>query len=216
MAKLMEIEKHVIDDALELIASIGVSNPLMHTPVVFGLSGNTQKVASFLRATLSRHVVLVVTRLHEPKGVGSTGETASIDSYLHYAELENALTDKQAKAFRLQQNVLIQKLEADGIPFAELKRFRNSELAHSLYCSPPLANQLQSLPIWDFAYNTFELTLKIKTDVSGIGNLDSAYNEWLDSACRFGREMPNPFLHMRRPCRAQRLPGATSPHDFIG
>lgn len=58
------IEKHVLDDAVELIASVGLANPLMHIMLLFQMEGDAKKLASFLRALLGQHVILVVTRLH--------------------------------------------------------------------------------------------------------------------------------------------------------
>jgi hypothetical protein len=132
---LRDIEKHVLDDAIELIASVGLGNPLMHTTVLFEMQGDQHKVALFLRGLLGRHVVLVVTRLHALKHEGKTGDTASIDSYLHYAEAEALLSDKEAAAFRSKRQAIILKLETAGIKFSELISFRHAELAHSLHCA---------------------------------------------------------------------------------
>lgn len=192
MTAFTDIEKHVLDDAVELIASVGVANPLMHTTLVYRMQGDQQKVALFLRATLSRHVVLVATRLHALKEAGKTGETASIDSYLYYAEAEGLLSATEAGAFRLKREAIIGKLEADGIKFSELTTFRNAELAHSLHCSPPLANKLLSLPIWDFAHLTFELVLAIEKSVSGSGKLDREFQDWLDRGRGFWPESDEP------------------------
>jgi hypothetical protein len=180
-----DIEKHVLDDAVELIATIGVANPLMHTMRIGEFGDAKLAIALFLRTTLSRHVILVTARLHEPKKRGRTGETASIESYLHYAEAEGALSTVQADAFRSARQDIIQKLEADGIPFAELMSFRNAELAHSLHRSLPMANRLVSLPIWDFAHNTYELVVKIEKAVSGTAKLDAKFQEWLDRGLEF-------------------------------
>jgi hypothetical protein len=133
MTALSDIEKHVLDDAVELIASVGIANPLMHTTLLYEMQGDEQKVALFLRATLGRHVVLVLTRLHASKGRGKTGETASIDSYLHYAEAQCSLSAIEAATFRSKRQAIIEKLEADGIKLSELVSFRNAELAHSLH-----------------------------------------------------------------------------------
>ena len=169
MMALSDIEKHVLDDAVELIASVGIANPLMHTTLLYVMQGDEQKVAHFLRRILGRHVVLVLTRLHEPKGGGKTGETASIDSYLHYAEAEGSLSAIEAARFRSKRQAIIEKLEAAGIKFSELVTFRHAELAHSLHRVTPLANKLLSLPIWDFASDTFELVRAIERAVSGTG-----------------------------------------------
>jgi hypothetical protein len=182
---LKDIERHVLDDALELIATIGLANPLMNTMRIFELEDPYLAPALFLRTTLSRHVVLVTTRLHALRGIGNTGETASIESYLHYAEVEGALLTAQADIFRSNRQDMILKLEADGIPFAELTNFRNAELAHSLHRSLPSTNKLVSLPIWDFAHNTYELVLKIEKAVSGTAKLDTKFQEWLDYGLAF-------------------------------
>ncbi len=193
MTALKEIEKHVLDDAIELIACVGLGNPLMHTTLLHGMQGDQQKVALFFRGLLGRQVVLIVTRLHAPKGVGKTGETASIDSYLHYAEAEASLSATQAAAFRSKRQAIIVKLEAAGIKLSELLSFRHAELAHSLHCPTPLANKLLSLPIWDFASDTFELVRAIEKIVSGMGRLDNEFQDWLDRGNAFWpeSEMPN-------------------------
>jgi hypothetical protein len=182
---LKDIEKHVLDDAIELIATIGIANPLMHTTRIYELDQAYFPVALFLRSTLSRHVILVAMRLHALRGTGITGEAASIDSYLHYAEIEGSLLPAQADAFRSSRQQIIRNLEVEGITFSELAIFRNAELAHSLHPSKPMTNKLVSLPIWDFAYNTYELVLKIEKVVSGRAVLDAKFQEWLDCGLAF-------------------------------
>jgi hypothetical protein len=167
LTTVKDIEKHVLDDAVELIASVGLANPLMHTPVLFQMEGDEKKVASFLRGLFGRHVVLVVTRLHAPTRTGKTGENACIESYIHYAECEGSLSAAKADAFRSKRQEIIGKLEVAGIKLLELVTFRHAELAHSLHCAVPLANKLLSLPIWDFASDTFELVREIEKAVSG-------------------------------------------------
>ena len=185
---LKDIEKHVLDDAVELIATVGVANPLMHTTLVLELDGSDREVALFLRALLSRHIILVAMRLHARKETGRTGETASIESYLHYAEAEGALPATQANAFRAKRQDIMRKLEAAGIKFSELISFRNAELAHSLHLSAPLDNRLASLTVYDFAYDTYELVLKIEKAVSGTSGLEGKFQEWLDRGRAFWPE----------------------------
>jgi hypothetical protein len=192
VATFRDIEKHVLDDAIELIASVGIGNPLMHTTVLYGMQGDHKTVGLFLRGLLGRHVVLVVTRLHALKGEGKTGDTASIDSYLHYAEAEALLSAKEAAAFRFKRQAVIEKLEAAGISFSELISFRNAELAHSLHCPTPLANKLLSLLIWDFAFDTFELVRAIEKAVSGTGRLDIEFQDWLGRGRAFWPESEKP------------------------
>ncbi len=192
MTTLPDIEKHVLDDAVELIASVGLGNPLMHTTVLHEMQGDAREVALFLRGLLGRHVVLVVTRLHALKGAGPTGEIASIDSYLHYAEAEGLLAAAEANAFRSKRQAIIGKLEADGIKFSELMSFRHAELAHSLHCPMPLANKLLSLPIWDFADATFDLVRKIENAISGTGRLDTEFQDWLDRGHAFWPKSEEP------------------------
>ena len=47
MTTLPDIEKHVLDDAVELIASVGLGNPLMHTTVLHEMQGDAREVALF-------------------------------------------------------------------------------------------------------------------------------------------------------------------------
>jgi hypothetical protein len=185
LTTVKDIEKHVLDDAVELIASVGLANPLMHTPLLFQMEGDDKKVASFLRGLLGRHVVLVVTRLHAPKGVGKTGENACIESYIHYAEIEGSLSAAKSDVFRSKRKEIVGKLEVAGIKLSELVTFRHAELAHSLHCAVPLANKLLTLPIWDFASDTFELVREIEKAVSGTGRLDKEFQDWLDRGNNF-------------------------------
>ncbi len=124
MTSLKDVEKHVLDDAVELIASVGLGNPLIHSRAIPTMQGDRQTVALFLRGLLARQVILVATRLHEPKHKGSTGETASIGGYIYYAEAEGRLTTAAADAFRCKQQEIIRKLQANGIAPSELKNFR--------------------------------------------------------------------------------------------
>ena len=126
------------------------------------------------------------------KHKGKTGDTASIDSYLHYAEAEGLLSAKEAAAFRSKRQTIIVKLEAAGIGFSELMSFRNAELAHSLHCPTPLTNKLLSLTIWDFASETFELVRAIEKAVSGTGRLDEEFQNWLDRGRAFWPESEQP------------------------
>jgi hypothetical protein len=180
MTTLKDIEKHVLDDAVELIAAVGLGNPLMHTTALYKMEGERREVALFLRGLLGRHVILVATRLHARKRPGPTGETASIDSYLEYAEAERVLSATEADAFRSRRKAIIGKLEADGIALEELVTFRHAELAHSLHRQTPLTNNLLSLTVWDFADATFELVRTIEKAVSGTGRLDNEFQAWLD------------------------------------
>ena len=41
-----DIEKHVLDDAVELIASVGLANPLLHIMLLFQMEG-TERVNDF-------------------------------------------------------------------------------------------------------------------------------------------------------------------------
>jgi len=185
---LSDIERHVIDDAIELIATVGVGNPLMHTHAIHAMHSDRQRVALFLRQTLGRQAILIGTRLHAPKGSGKTGETASIESYIHYAETENVLSTADANGFRALRKAIVEKLERDGIKISELVDYRHSELAHSLHSRVALTNKLASLPIWDFADETFKLVLKIERAVSGKARLDAEFQDWLDRGLAFWPE----------------------------
>lgn len=173
-----EIEKHVLDDAVAIVATLGMTTPLLDPMAVHKFGEGKHEAAAFLRATLSRHVILVAARLHAEKGFGQTGATASIDSYIYYAERDGVLLSTQADEFRSGRQRMIAKLEQNGIPFSHLVTFRNSELAHSILRKRPFDNRLMSLPIWDFAYETYELVLAIEGVVSGAAKLDLRFHEW--------------------------------------
>ena len=188
MATLKEIEKHVLDDAVELIAAVGLGSPLMHTTALYKMEGHRRETALFLRGLFGRHVILVATRLYARKGTGPIGETASIDSYICHAETEGFLSVADADAFRSEQKAVAEKLERDGITLEELRIFRHSEIAHSLQPIIPFTNKLVSLPVWDLADATFELVRKIESAVSGTQRLNKEFQDWLDRGRAFWPE----------------------------
>ena len=95
------------------------------------------------------------------------------------------LSAAEANSFRSKSLAIIGRLEAAGIPLSELISFRDAELAHSLHPPTPLTNNLLSLPIWDFASDTFELVRAIEWAVSGTGKLDNEFQDWLDRGRAF-------------------------------
>lgn len=185
MTTLKSIEQHVLEDAAELISCIGVVNPLSHTTLVIQMQGERQRVAEFLRAILSRQIILISTRLHGRIEVRKKTEVASIESYLHYAELEGRLSAEHVVIFRSVRQTIITKLDLAGIRYDELLDFRHSELAHSLHRANPLKNRLNSRPIFDFAHDTLRLVASIETAVSRSARLDGLYQEWLDRGTSF-------------------------------
>jgi hypothetical protein len=58
MATVDDLRKHVLDDAVELMETLGIVTPLVTTA---NISAPAQLL---LRRLLARHVILVLTRLH--------------------------------------------------------------------------------------------------------------------------------------------------------
>lgn len=179
MPTLNEFRRHILDDAGELAQTTGIATPLMNND----LDGEGQRVARFLRASLSRHTALVVLRLYDPPGDGRTGPTASITAALNAAASEGILRTCEIDEFKERMCGLKDDLEARGVRFIDLRSFRNAELAHSLHrnTSPPIPHW----PIWEFAHDTFELVLDLDNEfvrrgAPNIVNLDQAFDEWRD------------------------------------
>lgn len=59
--------KHVLDDTVELVRTLGMATPLAGAPLE-----ESQGVERYFRSLLARHVILVVLRLHEQPTTGRT------------------------------------------------------------------------------------------------------------------------------------------------
>ena len=157
MASVDDLRKHVLDDAVELMETVGIVTPLVTTA---NISAPAQLL---LRRLLSRHVILVLTRLHAKAGKGQTGITASIDGVLEAAAKASELSPAEVGGFKIRRAALQKDMEPDGVSFADIHIFRNAELAHSLHA--PAANfaGLSWYVIDTFARGTYELVRDIES-----------------------------------------------------
>lgn len=180
MATLADIEKHLLDDAKDLMATIGMTHPLMGIVSEYLPDEQNRKAYLYLRGTLAKTVVLILCRLFD-RSLGRTGITASIQTYLELARDEGFLSQAAFVDLECRRQDIIEKLERDGIPYGDLKKFRDAELAHSVHAHVPLTNRLPSLPIWDCASNTYNLVCAITRQAGRPSpELESALQDWLD------------------------------------
>jgi hypothetical protein len=185
-AEMSALQKHIVDDASELIATLGIATPLLNPTIIAAVDSEKREVAIFLRALLARHVVLVLTRLHAKAGAGQTGITASIDSYIEEERERGRLSDSDANIFLDRRTQIVKKMETQGVPYIDLYKFRNAEIAHSIQPNELLTNKLPSLAIWDLAYDTYELVFDLEKKLgSAVAELDGKFHLWLDRGRTF-------------------------------
>ena len=173
-----DLRKHVIDDALELIESLGIVTPL----VTHNISVPTQR---FFRRLLTRNVILVLTRLHARSGKGPTGVTASIDAVLEAATKSAQMRAAEVDGFRTRREALLKDMELEGVGFWDLQLFRHSELAHSLHAPSANRTGLSWYVIVSFAHGTYKLVRDIEGALIKGGAVQihalpaEKYEEWM-------------------------------------
>jgi len=162
-----DLRKHVLDDAVELMETLGIVTPSVTT------AANINAPAQLLlRRLLTRHVLLVLTRLHANAGKGQTGITASIDSVLEAAANASRLTPAEIDRFKARRNALKKDMEPDGVSFADIQLFRTTELAHSLHAPGANSVGLSWYVIDEFARGTYELVKDIESVLMKAGAPD--------------------------------------------
>lgn len=177
MATVDDLRRHVLDDALELIETLGIVTPLATANV-------TAPPQLLLRRLLVRHVVLVLTRLHAKAGTGKTGITASIDGVLGSHCEASPLSPAEIDEFKKRRAALQKDMEPDGVCFADLYLFRTSELAHSLHTPAAPRAGLSWHVIDAFSRGTYELVRDIEAAVlkGGAAPIQALpadkYDEW--------------------------------------
>ena len=187
MVTLDELRKHVLDDAVELIETLGIVEPLVTN------GRELEPVPHFLRQLLTRHIILVSMRLHENDCSGRTGHTASIDSVLAFAFKKAALSPADISKFRKDKDTIKSGVEVDGFRFSDLRSFRNAELAHSLHLHIPLFTHAGWHAIHQFASGTYELVKEIEIALIAAGAScirllsADAYNHWVTKGELFWR-----------------------------
>lgn len=163
MATVDDLRSHVLDDAAELMETLGIVTPLVTT------SNVTAPAQLLLRRLLARHAILVLTRLHAVPGTGRSGTTASIDSVLDAAGRCSLLSVSEITCFKERRAALQKDMEPDGVSFAELNLFRNTELAHSLHPHSSQRPGLAWYVIHQFAEGTYKLVRDIEAALMKAG-----------------------------------------------
>lgn len=158
MATINDLRKHVLDDAVELMETLGIVTPLATSAAIVA------PAQLLLRRLLTGHVVLVLTRLHEKAGKGQTGITASIDGILEAVAVAKAsqLNPTEIDGFKARRDTLQKDMQPDGVSFADLHFFRTSELAHSVHAPVADRTGLSWAVINIFARGTYELVRDIE------------------------------------------------------
>jgi hypothetical protein len=90
--------KLVDDDAFEAQIAAHIATPLI-SGELSKLKRDRYWVGVFLRRALVRYLAIVLSRLLEKPGEGSTGVTASISSLLDMAKSEGVLDKRQIRHF---------------------------------------------------------------------------------------------------------------------
>jgi hypothetical protein len=180
-ATVDDLRKHVLDDAIELMETLGVVTPLVTT-----LNVEMTPAQLLLRRLLARHVILVLTRLHAAPGIGRSGTTASIDSVVEAAGKSSLLSPAEIDEFKRRRAALQMDMEPDGVSFAEINLFRNTELAHSLHAHTSHVPGLSWHVIHAFAEGTYKLVQDIEAALvkAGARTLSTLpadkWNEWVE------------------------------------
>lgn len=177
MANVDDLRKHMLDDAIELMETLGMVDPLAQRADL------PTPAHRFLRRILAQHATLIFTRLHSKAGKGRTGITASIDGVLEAAKQSPLFNPAEIAIFQDRREKLLNEMPADGVSIKQLNSFRNAELAHSLHPYQPI----QPFPIYvlhTFGDQTYEVVSDIentliKCGASTIRTLPrDKYNEW--------------------------------------
>src|SRR5579863_324516 len=157
MSTVDDLRKHVLDDAMELMETLGIVTPSVTTAKI------TAPAQLLLRRLLTRHVLLVLTRLHANAGKGQTGITASIDGVLEAVANASQLTTTEIDSFKTRRDGLKKDMEPDGVSFADIQLFRTTELAHSLHAPGANSVGICWYVIDNFARGTYELVRDIES-----------------------------------------------------
>jgi len=159
---LSDLRRHVLDDAVELLETLGVVEPL-------ATSANVVSPGHLLlRRLLTRHVLLVLTRLHARKGKGPSGLTASIDGVLEAAQVSQ-LSRAQVDSFGNRREALKAETEREGVWFEDIHFFRTTELAHSIHAPGSMRAKLPWNVIYPFATGTYDLVREIESALVSAG-----------------------------------------------
>jgi hypothetical protein len=158
MATVDDLRDHLLDDAIELMQTLAIVTPLTTT------ANPETPVQSVLRRLLSRHVILVLTRMHAEAGTGPSGITASIDGVLE-AAANTLLSAAQIDHFKTRRVALQKDMEPDGVSFMDIYLFRNTELAHSLHPHSTNRRGLSWNVINSFAEGTYKLVQDVEAEL---------------------------------------------------
>jgi hypothetical protein len=164
MAMIDDLRKRVTDDVFEMTATVGLV-----TPLVTGEVRSPNPPQLLLRRVLSRHVVLVLTRLHAKAGAGRSGVTASIDALLNALRASSILPPDMITGFNARREMLLTNMEADGVDAADVNLFRNVELAHSLLAHNPQRADILWSTVSALAHGTGELVADMEAEIVRTG-----------------------------------------------
>jgi hypothetical protein len=191
---LEHIRQHVVGVAGDMVSTMGLVEPLFSLADLSSLGAEKEHAGRFLRKLLTRNVVLFVTRLHEEAKRGRTGETASIDALLNYAE--GQLAEATIADLKQRRRDLIRDLEAEGVAYKDLYAFRTAAIAHSIHRTSTTAdNTIGYSTIADFALKTFALVLAIEQELVATGStkfmdMPDLVEVWELRGSNFWKELP--------------------------
>lgn len=172
MASVNELRKHVLDDALEMMETVGVVRPL----VTANIAAPTRL---FLRRVLTRHVVMVLCRLYEKANTtGPRGVTASINGLLDAMGKSTQFASDDIDKLKTRSENLKKTYESACGTFDKLTFFRNTELAHSLQPHNQTTPELQWHPLEEFAQGTFDLVWTIESTLKSAELIERGRSFW--------------------------------------
>lgn len=178
-----------MDDARELLVTIGVYSPLV-TDFALETGAIPERqydIASYMRGHFGRQILLLIMRLHadKPPRPERTGETASIATLLDAGEREKIFTPEVAAGFRDRRQQIQANAEFEGIGPTAMKSFRDAEIGHSLHRRSAESDRtLRSSVILDVAHETYELVVAMEARW-GERSLDPWYHAYLNKGYRF-------------------------------
>ncbi|MGO9721217.1 MAG: hypothetical protein ACLPOA_11665, partial [Methylocella sp.] len=181
MASVNDLRKHVLDDAVELMETLGMVDPLARR------SDLPTPALRFLRRVLAKYATLVFTRLHTKAGRGPTGITASIDGVLEAAKQSPSFNPAEIVTFQDRREKLLDEMPAYGVSLEQLNLFRNAELAHSLHPHQPIQPFAMHV-LHTFGDKTYELVRDVESALIKCGAPDiqtlptDKYDEWFAHA----------------------------------
>jgi hypothetical protein len=167
--------KLVDDDAFEAQIAAHMATPLI-SGELSKLKRDRYWVGVFLRRALMRYLAIVLSRLLEKPGEGSTGVTASISSLLDMAKSEAVLDKRQIQHFTSEfKKIKAAAAKGEYDLVNALRKLRTIQLAHSLVPWNSSTDDVQGNHLIEFAEAIFDFVMnldKALTEAIGV-SLDS-------------------------------------------